>query len=54
MRRTNGRENDDTLTAGVERRIRDVLKEIRYGTLTLVVQDGKVIQIDKNEKIRLI
>jgi hypothetical protein len=53
MRRTNVRENDDTLSVELDRRIRNVLKEIRYGTLTLVVQDGKVIQIDKNEKIRL-
>ena len=54
MRRTNGNEKDDKLSDELERSIRDVLKEIRYGTLTLVVQDGKVIQIDKNEKIRLI
>ncbi len=33
-------------------RIRDALKEIRYGTVSLVIQDGKVIQIDKSEKIR--
>lgn len=26
---------------------------LRFGTLTLVFQDGKLIQIDKNEKIRL-
>jgi hypothetical protein len=37
----------------LERHIRETLKEIRFGTLTLVVQDGIVIQIDKNEKIRL-
>ena len=54
MRPTNGNETDDRLSAELEWRIRDVLKGIRYGTLTLVVQDGKVIQIDKNEKIRLI
>ena len=30
-----------------------ILNEIKYGTLTLVVQDGKVIQIERNEKIRL-
>ncbi len=34
-------------------RIRDALKEIRYGTVSLVIQDGKVIQIDKSEKIRI-
>ncbi len=37
----------------LEQRIRTALRDIRYGTVTLVIQDGKVIQIDKNEKIRL-
>lgn len=54
MKPTDSNRRDDTLSAELERKIRDVLKGIRYGTLTLVVQDGKVIQIDKNEKLRLI
>ena len=29
------------------------VKEIKYGRITLIVQDGKVIQIDKTEKIRI-
>jgi len=37
----------------LEKSIRSALKEIRFGAVSLVVQDGKVIQIDKNEKIRL-
>jgi hypothetical protein len=37
----------------LELRIREALGEIRYGTVSLVIQDGKVIQIDKSEKIRL-
>ncbi len=37
----------------LELRIRAALKEIRYGTVSLVIQDGKVIQIDKSEKIRI-
>ncbi|MCH3963672.1 MAG: YezD family protein [Clostridium sp.] len=31
-----------------------MLSTIRYGSITLVVQDGKVVQIEKNEKVRLI
>lgn len=31
-----------------------LLKTIKYGSLTIIVQDGKVIQIDKNEKMRLV
>lgn len=37
----------------LERQVRDALREIRYGAVTLVIQDGRVIQIDKSEKIRL-
>jgi len=37
----------------LERQVRDALRVIRYGTVTLVIQDGRVIQIDKSEKIRL-
>ena len=29
------------------------LEEIKYGYITLIVQDGVVIQIEKNEKTRL-
>lgn len=37
----------------LESRIRAALTDIRFGTVTLIVQDGQVIQIEKNEKIRL-
>ncbi len=37
----------------LQRRIGQALREIRYGTVTLVIQDGRVVQIDKSEKIRL-
>ena len=37
----------------LEKLVRDALASIRFGTVTLVVQDGRVIQVDKNEKIRL-
>lgn len=30
-----------------------LVKDMKYGTVTIVIQDGKVIQIDKTEKIRL-
>lgn len=33
--------------------ILDMLESIAYGTITIVIQDGKVIQVEKNEKIRL-
>ncbi|MFE7064676.1 YezD family protein [Sutcliffiella sp. NPDC057660] len=30
-----------------------MLQSVKFGSITLVVQDGKVIQIEKNEKVRL-
>jgi hypothetical protein len=29
------------------------MKTVRYGSVTLIIQDGIVIQIDRNEKLRL-
>lgn len=43
----------DKWNADLEKLVRDALRAIRYGTVTLVVQDGVVIQVDKSEKIRL-
>jgi hypothetical protein len=37
----------------LERLVREALASIRFGTISLVVQDGRVIQVDKNEKIRI-
>ncbi|URZ15518.1 YezD family protein [Clostridium felsineum] len=34
-------------------KISKLLKEIKYGSITLVIQDGVVIQIDASQKIRL-
>jgi hypothetical protein len=30
-----------------------LLREVKFGTITLIIQDGKVVQIDRLEKIRL-
>jgi len=40
-------------TRDLEQVVREALHSIRFGTVTLVVQDGRVIQVDKSEKIRL-
>lgn len=37
----------------LEGRLRAAIREIRYGSVTLVIQDGHVVQIDKSEKVRL-
>lgn len=33
--------------------IKQSLETLKYGAITLIVQDGIIIQIEKNEKIRL-
>ena len=33
--------------------IEKILKQIKYGSITLVVQDGRIIQIERVEKIRM-
>lgn len=53
MAKSETSERSEIWSREIELRIRAALEEIRYGTVTLVIQDGKVIQIDKNEKIRL-
>jgi hypothetical protein len=34
-------------------RIQAALRGLRYGTVTAVVQDGVVVQVERTEKIRL-
>jgi hypothetical protein len=46
-------EQQENWSRSLEQNVRSALREIRFGTVTLVIQDGKVIQIDKNEKIRI-
>ena len=46
----------DTLTdeeRAVLMKVADVLRKLKFGTVLLVVQDGKVVQIEMAEKIRL-
>lgn len=33
--------------------IKEGIESIKYGTITIIIQDGVVIQLEKNEKIRL-
>jgi hypothetical protein len=40
--------------AEVMRLILRAMREIRYGSVQIVIQDSKVVQIDKVEKLRLV
>nr|WP_245917336.1 MULTISPECIES: YezD family protein [Bacillus] len=33
--------------------LQEILAGMKYGSITLVVQDGVVVQIEKNEKLRI-
>ena len=49
-------ENSEKIPKDTEEYIEEVKRivgSIKFGSLTLIIQDGKVIQIDKTEKIRL-
>lgn len=32
--------------------IKSYISSIRYGSVNIIIQDGRIVQIDKNEKIR--
>ncbi|MBP5275327.1 MAG: YezD family protein [Lachnospiraceae bacterium] len=34
-------------------RIKKLIESVRFGSVNIIIQDGKIVQIDKNEKIRL-
>jgi hypothetical protein len=34
-------------------KVRDALSGLRYGAVTVVVQDGVVVQVERTEKVRL-
>lgn len=46
------KKREDNLETGLDQ-VREILKDLRYGNVVLIVQDGKIIQIDKTEKVRL-
>jgi hypothetical protein len=43
------RPNDDEVVD----QLRELLAEVQFGSVTLIVQDGRVIQIDTTRKLRL-
>jgi hypothetical protein len=34
-------------------KLKEMLCSLKYGSITIVIQDGKVIQLEKHEKIRI-
>ena len=33
--------------------LEELLSDMKYGSITLVIQDGKIVQIDKTDKYRI-
>jgi hypothetical protein len=44
---------DDSYTTHALGKVRDALHGLRYGEVTVVVQDGVVVQVERTEKVRL-
>jgi hypothetical protein len=44
---------DDAHAAHALDRIRDALRGLRFGEVTVIVQDGVVVQVERTEKLRL-
>jgi hypothetical protein len=53
MTTTTATEQPQKWSKDLEQKIHSALRDLRFGTVTLVIQDGKIIQIEKNEKIRI-
>ena len=48
------RKDEETSHAAVAvAKVRDALDGLRYGQVTVVVQDGVVVQVERTEKVRL-
>lgn len=45
-------DNKDNAVEACLKEVRNVLKQLKYGTITIVVQDGIPIQLDTTEKKR--
>ncbi|BCB03813.1 DUF2292 domain-containing protein [Bacillus sp. KH172YL63] len=48
MTKANKQNGDDVME-----KIQSMLESMNFGSITIVVQDGKVIQLEKNEKVRI-
>lgn len=53
MGQTQGDRPKEAVTDQQLRQILEIAKTIRYGSINLIFQDGVLIQIDRNEKIRV-
>lgn len=48
----NGPDNPIPLPLELVRELEEALRSIRYGTVELVIHDGRVVQLERREKVR--
>ena len=48
-----GQDNSIPLPPLLLRELLEALRSIRYGTIELVIHDGRVVQLERREKVRL-
>ena len=48
------RRPDETRKLREVQEIREALEGLQFGSITVIVQDGIVVQIDRTEKVRLV
>ena len=49
-----GSDGQDTQLMHALNRIHDALRGLRFGTVSVIVQDGVVVQVERTEKLRLL
>jgi hypothetical protein len=47
------REKRNTISEHDLRKIAEFIESIQYGSVSIVIQDGAIVQIEKNEKLRM-
>lgn len=53
MERENLLTHENAIQESYIKKITEMLGSIRYGSVTVTVQDGKIQQIERNEKLRI-
>jgi Uncharacterized small protein len=44
---------ESTLNQNEIEKLLNIIKTVRFGSITIIIQEGKIVQIEKNEKLRL-
>ncbi|MGN0427668.1 MAG: YezD family protein [Agathobacter sp.] len=52
MRGTRMDENEKVSKEAIQK-IKEFIESVQFGSVNIIIQDGRIIQIEKNEKIRL-